>query len=102
MRVAYRSVSDALTRYYDAGEGYPIVLLHGTAMTAEIWIENIAAFAQRNRVIVPDLLGCGFTEMGRYRGGPPHPHMIEHLTALFDALELKSFVLGGSSFGALL
>jgi 2-hydroxymuconate-semialdehyde hydrolase len=102
MRIAFRTVNDALTRYYDAGAGYPIVLLHGTAMTAEVWIENIPVLARQNRVIAPDLLGCGFTEPGRYRGGPPHPHMLDHLTALFDELDLKSFVLGGSSFGALL
>lgn len=102
MRVHHLPIDGAPTRYYDAGDGVPLVLLHGTAMTAEIWIDSIAALSKRYRVIAPDLLGCGFTGVGRYRDGPPHPLMLDHIEALADTLKLETFVLGGSSFGALL
>jgi pimeloyl-ACP methyl ester carboxylesterase len=52
------------TRYWEAGEGAPIVLLHGGEFggCAELsWEYNFAALSQRYRVIAPDLLGFGAT-----------------------------------------
>jgi pimeloyl-ACP methyl ester carboxylesterase len=71
-------------------------------MPAEVWIRNIPSLAVRYRVIAPDLLGCGFTEPGRYRGGAVHPYMIDHLAALMDRLALPYVAVIGSSLGALL
>jgi 2-hydroxymuconate-semialdehyde hydrolase len=50
------------TSYLEAGEGDPVVLLHGGEFGAgaEIsWERNIAALATRYRVLAPDMLGFG-------------------------------------------
>jgi pimeloyl-ACP methyl ester carboxylesterase len=71
-------------------------------LPAEVWIRNIPSLSAGYRVIAPDLLGCGFMEPGRYRGGAVHLYMIDHLAALMDRLELPRVAVIGSSLGALL
>ncbi len=102
MRVRFETIDGAVTRFYEAGEGPPVLLLHGVGMPAEVWIRNIPSLAVRYRVIAPDLLGCGFTEPGRYREGAVHPCMIDHLVALIERLDLPRAAVIGSSLGALL
>ena len=102
MRIKFETIDGAVTRFYDAGEGPSVLLLHGVGMPAEVWVRNIPSLASRYRVIAPDLLGCGFTEPGRYREGPVHPYMIDHLVALMDRLDLSRTAVIGSSLGALL
>lgn len=102
MRLRFETIDGAMTRFYDAGEGPPVLLLHGVGMPAEVWVRNMPALAAHYRVVAPDLLGCGFTEPGRYSGGAVHPCMIDHLTALMDRLNLTQAAVIGSSLGALL
>lgn len=48
------------TRYWQVGEkGTPIVLVHGLAVSADIWKNNIPGLSSRHRVYVPDLIGFG-------------------------------------------
>ncbi len=42
-----------------AGQGEPVVLLHGFPMTSFYWRKVIPALAERFTVIAPDLRGCG-------------------------------------------
>jgi pimeloyl-ACP methyl ester carboxylesterase len=71
-------------------------------MPAEVWIRNIPALAEKYRVIAPDLVGCGFTDSGRYRDGPVHQFMLDHLESLLNDLGLERVAVVGSSLGALL
>ncbi len=53
------SVDGLVTSYLEAGEGDPVVLLHGGEFgaSAELgWERNIAALAARYRVLAPDQL----------------------------------------------
>ena len=55
-------VDGLATSYLEAGEGDPVVLLHGGEFgaSAELgWERNIAALAARCRVLAPDQLGFG-------------------------------------------
>ncbi len=55
-------VDGLTTSYLEAGEGDPVVLLHGGEFgaSAELgWERNIAALAARYRVLAPDMLGFG-------------------------------------------
>jgi pimeloyl-ACP methyl ester carboxylesterase len=45
--------------YLSAGQGDPVVLLHGYAETSLMWRPLIAKLAQRHPVIAPDLRGFG-------------------------------------------
>lgn len=55
-------ISDAL---YRAGEGEPVVLLHGATATWKIWRPVLADLVARYEVIAPTLAG--------HDGGPPYP-----------------------------
>ena len=46
-------------RYIEAGEGTPLVLVHGLTSSKVAWRENIGALAERHRVYVVDLPGHG-------------------------------------------
>jgi 2-hydroxymuconate-semialdehyde hydrolase len=55
-------VDGLATSYLEAGEGEPVVLLHGGEFgaSAEIgWENTIPALAERYRVLAPDMLGYG-------------------------------------------
>jgi pimeloyl-ACP methyl ester carboxylesterase len=45
-----------------AGAGAPVLLLHGSASAAVMWVPVIDALKSRFRVIAPDLIGYGRTD----------------------------------------
>jgi len=102
MRVHFDTIGGIRTRYFRAGRGSPILLLHGVGMTADSWCRTIPPLSEGHDVVAPDLLGSGFTESGSYTGGPPHGPILDHLEALIDRLGLEDIVVIGSSFGAAL
>ena len=51
-----------VTAYLEAGQGDPVVLLHGGefGVSAELgWEHTIAVLASNHRVLAPDMLGFG-------------------------------------------
>lgn len=81
------------TRYFDAGKGEPIVLLHGGVMgernaaaSAEDWELNFDAIAHTHRAIAVDRLGQGRTDNPTrnpdYAMSAVTAHLVEFLTAL--------------------
>lgn len=102
MRVYFEDIGEISTRYFRAGHGSPVLLLHGVGMTADSWCRTILPLAADHDVIAPDLMGSGFTDIGTYTSGPPHHLMLDHLEALIDHLKLNKVALVGSSFGAAL
>ncbi len=48
----------------DVGEGPVVLLLHGFLHSSYTWRANIEPLARRHRVLVPDLLGHGWSERG--------------------------------------
>ncbi|MEQ8349759.1 MAG: alpha/beta hydrolase [Sneathiellaceae bacterium] len=103
MRMQYIDTGGTATRCVLAGaaEAPALVLLHGLALTADVWLRNVAALARSHRVIAPDMLGHGFT---RPADGTivDVPAKLRHLAQLLDALDLKRVSLCGSSYGALM
>jgi haloalkane dehalogenase len=58
--------------YQEAGDGEPIVLLHGNPMSSHLWRKVMPAIADLGRVIAPDLAGMG-------RSGPaPSYRFVDH------------------------
>lgn len=102
MRVHFAEIGDVATRYYQAGEGPPLLLIHGAGMSADVWLRNIPFLASKFTVFAPDLLGHGFTDSGEPSDGAPHPALLRHLTAFVDHMGLGCFGAVGSSFGALI
>ena len=102
MRDHFASIDGAATRYYLAGSGYPLLLVHGVGVSSDIWLRNIEALSADFTVCAPDTLGHGFTETGAYRGGALQPYLVDHLAQLVEHLGFQDFQAVGSSFGALL
>lgn len=48
--------------YVDAGEGPPVLLLHGFPTSSHLWRDLVPLLAPRFRVIAPDLLGYGWSD----------------------------------------
>lgn len=100
--IRFADVGGVRTRYYQAGEGPPLILIHGLGVSADIFIRNIAALAERHAVYAPDILGHGFTDSADYRGDAPQACGVRHLLQWIDGLGLEQYDLAGSSLGALL
>lgn len=56
------SARGARIRFVEAGAGAPLLLVHDFAATRETWSPAIAKFAEKYRVVAPDLPGFGASE----------------------------------------
>ena len=96
-------VDGLATHFLEAGEGEPVVLLHGGefGVSAEIgWEKVIPALSQRYRVLAPDMLGFGdsakvvdFTDGRGMR--------IRHIARFCALLGIDSAHFVGNSMGAI-
>ena len=93
---AFVTADGISTHYHEAGEGDPVVLLHGSAWAN--WQHTIPALAKTSRVLAFDLVGYGATE---------RPETIryslrswtDHVWAVLDALGLDRVSVVGNSLG---
>jgi pimeloyl-ACP methyl ester carboxylesterase len=83
--------------YVEAGNGEPIVILHGFCGSRLYWEEVIPLLADHNRVIAPDLRGHG--ESSASEGTYTMERLSEDLEHLLDELELPQVHLVGHSLG---
>ena len=84
--------------YLDAGEGAPVILLHGFPETSFAWRHQIPELAAHYRVIAPDLRGYGETEKP-YHGYDKRTMALDVLE-LMGALGLSKVALVGHDRGA--
>lgn len=56
------TINGRAVRYYEAGEGRPVILLHGAGGTARLWRKQFGGLSSRFRLIAPDLPGFGGSE----------------------------------------
>jgi 2-hydroxymuconate-semialdehyde hydrolase len=96
-------VDGLTTSYLEAGKGDPVVLLHGGEFgaSAELgWERNIAALAERHRVLAPDMLGFGGSakviDFVDGRG-----MRIRHVARFCEVLGIESAHFAGNSMGAI-
>jgi pimeloyl-ACP methyl ester carboxylesterase len=83
--------------WLEAGEGWPVILLHGFPLRAEMWRPQLEAVPAGWRVIAPDLRGFGAgPTLDR---GMSVDEYARDVTALMDALEIDRAVIGGISMG---
>lgn len=102
MRRRVIEVDGLVTSYLEAGDGDPVVLLHGGEFgaSAELgWERNIGALATRFRVFAPDQLGFGesakvidFVNSRAMR--------IRHVARFCELLGIASAHFAGNSMGA--
>ncbi|MGI5843708.1 MAG: alpha/beta fold hydrolase [Candidatus Xenobium sp.] len=78
--------------YLDEGEGEPILALHGNPTWSFYYRELVKAMRTEYRVVVPDHIGCGFSEKPQDYNYRLTQH-IDNLEALVDRLDLEPFNL---------
>ncbi|KIC26852.1 MULTISPECIES: alpha/beta fold hydrolase [unclassified Leisingera] len=83
-----------------AGEGSPLVLIHGVGMQSAAWGPQIEAFAQTHEVIALDMPGHGGS--APLPEGAELPDYVAWLHAVLQALDLGPVSLAGHSMGALI
>lgn len=83
--------------YQEAGDGPPIVLIHGLLMDSTMFDPQVSALSNRYRVITPDLRNHGDSES---RAEPfTQWDLMEDNIALCDRLGIDTAVFGGVSQG---
>jgi pimeloyl-ACP methyl ester carboxylesterase len=87
------------TSYFEAGEGEPLVLVHGVGMRLEAWAPQIEAFAGSHRVIAVDMPGHGQSAL--LAKGSALPAFVDWLGRFLDEMSLRRTNLAGHSMGAL-
>jgi pimeloyl-ACP methyl ester carboxylesterase len=85
----------------EAGEGEPLVLLHGIGSSAKSWTAQIEHFAKRHRVVAWNAPGYG--ESSHLKDHAPTPQdYADVLTQFLDALKIERAHIVGHSLGALM
>jgi len=89
------NVGDAVINYEIAGEGTPLVLIHGWAQDLTIWDDQVREFARHHRVIRYDRRGYG-----KSTGYADATADAMDLRILLDSLGIQSAHLLGLSAGS--
>jgi pimeloyl-ACP methyl ester carboxylesterase len=98
VRHEYVTVDGVGLHVAEAGEGDPVVLLHGFPQHWYIWRRFFPALVQRYRVIAPDFRGSGWSDAppGRY----DKETLAREILGLLDELEVDEFRAVGHDWGA--
>jgi pimeloyl-ACP methyl ester carboxylesterase len=89
----FADLGEARVHYAEAGEGDPVLLLHGWPQHHAMWAGVIAALRDRYRLIAPDLRGFGWSSAPGF--GYDSDTFASDQIALMDALGIeRAFVLG--------
>ncbi|MBU2590813.1 MAG: alpha/beta hydrolase [Nitrospinae bacterium] len=85
--------------YRSAGEGKPIIFIHGWCMNSLVWAWQIAHFSKTNLAIAIDLRGHGLSQDA---AGPyTIDSMADDLNLLVETLGVKSPIIVGWSMGTM-
>lgn len=88
--------------YREAGQGEPLVMLHGTGPGADAWSnfrQNVDALGRRHRLLLVDFPRFGGSEMAVIPG-PRLDVLSGVLRDVLDALEIGRTDIAGNSMGA--
>ncbi len=104
----YVDVDGTRTRYFEKGEGEPMVLVHGGHMgtfaadLADDWDTNFDALSRRYRVYALDKLGMGFTDNPKTDDGYTIQAQTDHVSRFMETLGIGPAHLCGHSRGGYL
>jgi pimeloyl-ACP methyl ester carboxylesterase len=87
-------------RVLETGAGEPLVLLHGSGMSAATWAPLLPHLQDR-RVHAFDLPGFGLSDPHDYTGRSLRRHAVAQIGSMLDVLELERATLVGTSLGAM-
>lgn len=90
--------------YNEAGQGHPLIMLHGSGPGANSWSnfhQNIAALSRKYRVILLDLPGWGKSYQIDPREFPRQMANAEAVRDLLDGLDIPNAAIIGNSLGGM-
>jgi 2-hydroxy-6-oxonona-2,4-dienedioate hydrolase len=96
VRIKFADINGVQTRYLYAGDGPPLLLLHGVGMSADCFLRNIDPLASRFSVFVSDLLGLGFSDAADLSGGAAQIAMVAALIYFERPEQVRKLVLVGT------
>ena len=99
LRHNYATVDGLKLHYVIAGQGEPVLLIHGFPQTWYEWREIIAELARKYTVIAPDYRGAGESE--RPQGGYDKHTVMEDLRGLVHQLGFKKLRVVGHDIGVM-
>jgi len=89
--------------YVSAGQGPPVLLLHGFPDTHVVWRKQIPVLAQAGyRVIAPDLRGYGKTDAPTHVSAYSLENLRADVVGLMDVLGIDRVTVVGHDWGALI
>jgi pimeloyl-ACP methyl ester carboxylesterase len=97
----YADLPSGRMRYYEGGQGPPLVLVHGFGYgTVENWSAQVAVLSRHHHVILPDMywFGASYPKVKIETAADETEALIE----LLDALKVDRADFIGSSFGGLM
>ena len=95
----YVTLSHGRTRYFEAGVGFPTLLLHGAGFDngAYVWLPNLPSLAPRLRVLALDSLNWGPGDVLDIELS--FAYLVDHVREFMDALGIERANVVGHSMG---
>ena len=84
--------------YLDAGQGRPVILIHGFGGSMWQWEHQQRPLSAEFRLITPDLIGSGLSDKPDIEYRPDQ--MLDYFVGFMDALRIPQATLVGNSMGA--
>ncbi len=92
-------VGEQLVHVEQAGEGEPVVLLHGFGASTYSWRKVMPALAASHRVVAIDLNGFGYTQRPASRASYTREAQAKLVLGTMDALGIDRAHIFGHSYG---
>lgn len=103
LRAQFTDVNGIRTRYYEMGQGEPLVLVHGGGWSghasANVWSKVIPLFAKQFHVFAPDKLGSGMTDNPKDDNDLNIQGEVDHVYDFILSMKLGMVHLVGESRG---
>lgn len=100
LKAKFVDVGGIRTRYYDYGQGEPIVMLHGGSRSgANVFSRNIPGLAKRYRVLAIDRLGYGLTDNPKTAADGGNEGQVRFVRAFIETMKLGPVHMVGHSGG---
>jgi pimeloyl-ACP methyl ester carboxylesterase len=92
-------VGEQLVHVEQAGEGEPVVLIHGFGASTYSWRKVMPALAAAHRVVAIDLNGFGYTQRPTNRASYTRESQAQLVLGTMDALGIDRAHIVGHSYG---
>jgi pimeloyl-ACP methyl ester carboxylesterase len=95
----YAEMSHGKTRYWEAGSGYPTILIHGAGWTSgcETWSLNMGPLSEKLRVLAIDCLNWGLGDV--FDQELSFAYLVDHVREFMDVLGIEKANVIGHSMG---